>query len=181
MRTLLLLWVALAGAGAQLPCPHGGPCPVTPVSAQGLGGLRGSQQGMITPSVPPQALPARSERGCQDSSSCPPTSCQLPEVSPIPRASVSPLSLPFGEPSLTPFSLPRVSLALGATTAVPEGPTAALMGSPVSQTWVWGHRVRGGPGGNRMDTRMPHLSPQPPVLSPVLMASLSVPMMPHAV
>uniref|UniRef100_A0A8C3QR52 Granulin precursor n=1 Tax=Cyanoderma ruficeps TaxID=181631 RepID=A0A8C3QR52_9PASS len=58
MRTLLLLWVALAGAGAQLPCPHGGPCPVTP------------------------ALPARSAMGCQDSSSCPPTSCQLPESVP---------------------------------------------------------------------------------------------------
>ncbi|XP_062363959.1 progranulin isoform X2 [Cinclus cinclus] len=57
MRTLLLLWVALAGVGAQLPCPHGGPCPVT------------------------QALPARSAVGCQDSSSCP-TSCQLPESVP---------------------------------------------------------------------------------------------------
>ncbi|XP_066193103.1 progranulin isoform X2 [Sylvia atricapilla] len=58
MKTLLLLWVALAGAGAQLPCPHGGPCPVTPV------------------------LPAQSAMGCQDSSSCPPTSCQLPESVP---------------------------------------------------------------------------------------------------
>ncbi|XP_064589964.1 progranulin isoform X2 [Zonotrichia leucophrys gambelii] len=57
MRTLLLLWVALAGAGAQLPCPHGGPCPVTP------------------------ALPAPSALGCQDGSSCP-TSCQLPESVP---------------------------------------------------------------------------------------------------
>lgn len=83
MRTLLLLWVALAGVVAQLPCPHGGPCPVTPVSAQGLGGLGGPQQGMITPPVPPQALPARSAMGCQDSSSCP-ASCQLPEVSPLP-------------------------------------------------------------------------------------------------
>ncbi|XP_039421739.1 progranulin isoform X2 [Corvus cornix cornix] len=57
MRTLLLLWVALAGVGAQLPCPHGAPCPVTP------------------------ALPARSAVGCQDSSSCP-ASCQLPESVP---------------------------------------------------------------------------------------------------
>ncbi|XP_041317904.1 progranulin isoform X2 [Pyrgilauda ruficollis] len=57
MRTLLLLWVALAGAGAQLPCPHGEPCPVTP------------------------ALPARSAMGCQDSSSCP-AGCQLPESVP---------------------------------------------------------------------------------------------------
>ncbi|XP_072775308.1 progranulin isoform X2 [Taeniopygia guttata] len=58
MRTLLLLWVALASAGAQLPCPQGGPCPVTP------------------------ALPARSDSmGCQDRSSCP-ASCQLPESVP---------------------------------------------------------------------------------------------------
>ncbi|KAM6993893.1 progranulin isoform 2-T2 [Passerculus sandwichensis] len=57
MKTLLLLWVALAGAGAQLPCPHGGPCPVTP------------------------ALPAPSALGCQDGSSCP-ASCQLPESVP---------------------------------------------------------------------------------------------------
>lgn len=104
MRTLLLLWVALASTGAQLPCLHGGPCPVTPVSAQGLGGSEGPQQRMITPSVPPQALPARSAMGCQDSSSCPPTSCQLPEVSPTPCVSLSTLSVPFGEPSLTPLS-----------------------------------------------------------------------------
>ncbi|XP_027589864.1 progranulin isoform X1 [Pipra filicauda] len=59
MRTLVLLWVALAGAGAQLPCPEGGPCPVTP------------------------ALPARSAVGCQDGSSCPAsTSCSLPESVP---------------------------------------------------------------------------------------------------
>ncbi|XP_027765710.1 granulins isoform X2 [Empidonax traillii] len=59
MRTLVLLWVALAGAGAQLLCPEGGPCPVTP------------------------ALPARSAVGCQDGSSCPAsTSCSLPESVP---------------------------------------------------------------------------------------------------
>ncbi|XP_077644381.1 progranulin isoform X1 [Lonchura striata] len=57
MRTLLLLWVALASAGAQLPCPQGGPCPITP------------------------ALPARSAMGCQDRSSCP-ANCQLPESVP---------------------------------------------------------------------------------------------------
>uniref|UniRef100_A0A8B9RX69 Granulin precursor n=1 Tax=Accipiter nisus TaxID=211598 RepID=A0A8B9RX69_9AVES len=41
MRTLLLLWLALAGACARLRCPDGQPCPATPVSAQGWGGYGG--------------------------------------------------------------------------------------------------------------------------------------------
>lgn len=161
---------------------------MTPVSAQGLGGSgRGAQQEMITPPVPLQAVPAHSAMGCQDSSSCP-ANCQLPEVSPRPCSSLSPLSLPFEGHSLTPcpstpFFLSRVSPVRGATTAVPEDPTAALMGNPVSQTWVRGDTGRGQGWAlrDRMDAGMSHLSLQPPVLSPVLMASPSVLMMPHAV
>ncbi|XP_074783117.1 progranulin [Athene noctua] len=56
MRTLLPLWLALAGAGAWLPCPDGQPCPATPV------------------------LPASSAALCQDGASCPArASCPLPE------------------------------------------------------------------------------------------------------
>ncbi|KAM7081819.1 LOW QUALITY PROTEIN: progranulin [Ciconia maguari] len=56
MRTLLPLWLALAGAGAWLRCPDGQPCPATPV------------------------LPASSTAACRDGSSCPAgASCPLPE------------------------------------------------------------------------------------------------------
>ncbi|KAM9655432.1 LOW QUALITY PROTEIN: progranulin [Morphnus guianensis] len=56
MRTLLLLWLALAGACAWLRCPDGQPCPATPV------------------------LPASSAAACQDGSPCPTgASCPLPE------------------------------------------------------------------------------------------------------
>ncbi|CAM9850057.1 unnamed protein product, partial [Bubo scandiacus] len=56
MRTLVPLWLTLAGAGAWLRCPEGQPCPATPV------------------------LPASSAALCQDGSSCPArASCPLPE------------------------------------------------------------------------------------------------------
>ncbi|KAK2512548.1 Grn [Columba guinea] len=51
MRSLLPLWLALAGAGALLPCPDGQPCPATPV------------------------LPASSAAACRDGAPC----CAAPE------------------------------------------------------------------------------------------------------
>ncbi|XP_065507328.1 progranulin isoform X2 [Caloenas nicobarica] len=51
MRTLVPLWLALAGAGALLRCPDGQPCPTTPV------------------------LPASSAAACRDGAPC----CAVPE------------------------------------------------------------------------------------------------------
>ncbi|XP_074019021.1 progranulin [Numenius arquata] len=56
MKTVLLLWLALAGSGAWLRCPDGQPCPPTPV------------------------LPASSAAVCRDGSPCPAGgSCPLAE------------------------------------------------------------------------------------------------------
>lgn len=160
MRTLLLLWLTLAAAGAGLPCHDGKPCPATPVSAQGLGGGQGGCPHLTVgdtpppffPHSPPKVLPASSAVGCRDGSPCPTkVTCPLPEVSPPTLPQFPPPFLGhFGGGSPPPAALPplpssphppRKSPVLAATAAVPEGPTAALMANP-----AWCPQVPGGGG-----------------------------------
>uniref|UniRef100_A0A8B9N094 Granulin precursor n=1 Tax=Accipiter nisus TaxID=211598 RepID=A0A8B9N094_9AVES len=93
MRTLLLLWLALAGACARLRCPDGQPCPATPVSAQGWGGYGGG-----VPATVGNPLHGPPPRSCLPAA-FPPPLCHLEGVGFSPPAALPPLLLsPQGVP-----------------------------------------------------------------------------------
>ncbi|KAI1230199.1 GRN, partial [Lamprotornis superbus] len=117
----------------------------------------------------------------------------LPHQLPAARGELPPLCLSFSPlPTVWgalpdhlpshPFLSPQSVLCAGGHHCCPRGSHCSADGESCvtdlgMRAWVGG---RGGHQGDRMDTGMPHLSPQPPVLSPVLMASPSVLMMPPA-
>lgn len=200
MRTLLLLWLALAGACARLRCRDGQPCPATPVSAQGWGGYGGGVPATVGNPFhgfppPPQVLPASSAAVCQDGSPCPTgTSCPLPEVSLPSVPQFPPPSLchlgggggAFPPPAALPPPLlsPQGVPCAGGRHCCPRGSRCSADGNScitslgmggAARGWAWWGEDRGYGGPS------PHShSPQPLVLSLVPTDSPSVPMMPPA-
>lgn len=195
MEPLLLLWLVLAGASAQLLCPEGQPCPPTPVSAQGQGGgTEGCPQlvGNSPLGVPCHPLPrsdpvprefALSRRGQLPTAGG--ESPAVPQFPPLPAAFGGGACPPSTALPSPPLCLPRESPALAATAAVPKGPSAALTASPVSPPQVLGggQTLQGGGGPHGCAWGCPSPRPcslQPSVLSLVPTDSPSVPIMPRA-